>query len=74
MSAVTILVDAVRALPDRLRKALYVVYSLAVVVVGVLEILAVPTGQAAEVLAYLGIPLGLTAAANVQSSGVDHRA
>lgn len=48
-----------------LRKALYALLFVAGVVLGALKIAGVDTGAAAEVLAYVGAALGLTAASNV---------
>ena len=51
-------------LPAKVRKYVYAVYALAGVVVGALAVAGVEVGKAPDVLAYLGIALGLTAASN----------
>lgn len=51
-------------IPATARKWLYVAFAVAGLVLGVCQIIEVNTGKAAEVLAYLGIALGLTAASN----------
>lgn len=56
-----LLVDVI---PAKYRKYLYAAFALAVAVVQVLGMLDIDTGVANEVLAYIGIALGLTAAAN----------
>lgn len=54
--------------PARFRKYIYAAYSLAGVVVGVLAVADVNTGKAVEIIAYLGIAFGLTAASNTPSA------
>ena len=70
MSSVT---DALRAIPDGVRKGIYAAYAVAVLAVGGVQVYnaaldnAQPdwvTGTLA-VLAYLAVPFGITAAANV---------
>lgn len=53
-------------LTPAIRKYLYAAYGLAGLALGVLTIAGVSTGKTAEVLAYLGVALGLTAASNVK--------
>ena len=52
-------------LTPQIRKWVYAVYSLAVVVVGALAIGGVDVGKAPDVLTYLGGVLSVTAASNV---------
>ena len=51
-------------IPAKARKYVYAVYALAGVVIGALAIAGVDVGKAPDVLAYVGIALGLTAASN----------
>ena len=53
-------------LPTKVRKYLYAAYALAGVVLGALQLAEVNTGKTPEVLAYIGIALGATAASNVR--------
>lgn len=50
--------------PAHVRKYLYAAYALAGVIVGALAVAGVDVGKAPDVIAYLGIALGLAAAAN----------
>ena len=50
--------------PARYRKYLYAAYALAGIIVGVLAVAGVDVRTAPEVLAYLGVALGITAASN----------
>lgn len=52
-------------IPARYRRYVYAVYALAGLVVGALAVAGVDVGSAPDVLAYLGIGLGVTAASNV---------
>lgn len=64
-------------LPAAARKYLYAAFALAGLVVGALAIGGVDVRQAPDVLAYIGIALGLTAASNTPSVEPDegeHRA
>ena len=54
-------------LPAKYRRVAYGLYALAVVVVGALAVAGVGTGKALDVLAYLGVALGITAASNVDT-------
>lgn len=51
-------------LPAVWRKRAYAAYALAGVLVGALAVAGVDVGTAPDVLAYLGVALGLTAASN----------
>jgi hypothetical protein len=51
-------------LPAIWRKRLYALYALAGIVVGALAIAGLNVGKVPDVLAYLGVALGLTAASN----------
>ncbi len=50
--------------PARFRKYLYALYALAGLVTGALAVAGVDVGKTPDVLAYVGIALGLTAASN----------
>lgn len=54
--------------PAHVRKYLYALFALAGIIVGALNIADIDTGKAAEVIAYIGIALGITAASNVPAS------
>lgn len=54
----------VNVLTPAVRKYLYAAYALAGVILGACSVANVDTGKAADVLAYVGVALGLTAAAN----------
>lgn len=51
-------------IPARFRQYIYAAFALAGIVVGALAVAGVDVGKAPDVIAYLGIALGLTAAAN----------
>ena len=51
-------------IPAEYRKYIYAAFTLVGIVVGALNIAGVNTGAAVEVIAYLGVALGATAAAN----------
>lgn len=51
-------------IPAKARKYIYALFALAGVVIGALAIAGVDVGKAPDVLAYIGIALGLTAASN----------
>lgn len=51
-------------LTPTVRKYLYAAFALAGIVLGVCQIVGVETGKAADVLAYLGVVFGATAASN----------
>ena len=53
------------------RKWLYIIYSLAGVIVGALAVLDVDVQKAPDLLAYLGTALGLVAASNVPTPDTD---
>lgn len=55
-------------LTPTLRKYLYAAFALAGIVIGALAIAGVDVGKAPDVLAYVGIALGLTAASNVSNA------
>lgn len=56
-------------IPARFRKYLYAAFALAGSVVGALAVAGVDVGKAPDVIAYLGIAFGLTAASNVPDNG-----
>ena len=56
-------------IPTKYRQYVYAAFTLAGVVVGALNIAGVNTGAAVEVLAYLGVALGATAASNPTTEG-----
>lgn len=58
-------------LPAVWRKRMYLLFALAGVVVGALTVAGVEVGKAPDVLAYLGVALGLTAASNTTSGEED---
>lgn len=51
-------------IPAHVRKYVYAAYALAGVVVGAMAVAGLDVGKAPDVIAYLGIALGLAAAAN----------
>lgn len=51
-------------IPARYRRAVYALFSVAVVIVGALNAGGIDTGKATDVLTYLGGALGIMAAAN----------
>lgn len=51
-------------IPARFRKYVYAAFALAGLVTGALAIAGVDVGKTPDVLAYLGVALGLTAASN----------
>lgn len=55
-------------IPATGRKYVYALYALAGVIVGALAIAGVDVGKAPDVIAYLGIALGLTAASNTAAT------
>lgn len=59
----------VDVLTPQIRKYLYAALFLAGVVLGALKIAGVDTGATADVLAFVGAALGLTAASNVKPEG-----
>lgn len=65
MTPLSIITEALRAIPEWARRALLVTFALAVVTFGALQILDVNTGKMADVLVYLGGYLGVQSAANV---------
>lgn len=54
-------------LPARWRRRFYAAFSLAGITVGALAVAGVDVGTAPDVLAYLGVALGVTAASNTPS-------
>lgn len=58
-------------LSPRARKYLYALYALAGVIVGALAIADVDVQKAPDVLAYVGVALGFTAASNVPTPDTD---
>jgi hypothetical protein len=56
-------------LTPQVRKYLYAIYALAGLVLGALTIADVNTGKTSDILAYIGVALGLTAASNVKKKG-----
>jgi hypothetical protein len=66
MNPITVITEALQSLPPKLRKALYLLFALAVVgQVFVEEVLGHDTGKLSEVLLYIGPFIGFTGAANV---------
>lgn len=61
-------------IPASARKYLYAAYSLACLTSGALSIAGVNIGSAAEVLAYVGVGIGATAASNAKPAAARHRA
>lgn len=53
-------------LSPKIRQYLYAAYAVAGIVFGALTVAGVNTGKAADVLAYLAVALGATAASNVK--------
>lgn len=51
-------------IPAKVRKYIYALFALAGIVVGALAVAGQDVGKAPDVLAYLSIALGLTAASN----------
>jgi len=51
-------------IPAKARKYIYALFALAGVIIGALAIAGVDVGKAPDVLAYIGIALGFTAASN----------
>jgi hypothetical protein len=60
-------------IPAHVRKYVYAAYALAGVIVGALAVAGLDVGKAPDVIAYLGIALGLTAAANTPDRGDEVR-
>ncbi|WP_457203041.1 hypothetical protein [Nocardioides sp. HB32] len=58
-------------LPAAYRRYMYAIYTAAVIAVGALAVAGVSTGKAADVLAYLGGALALTAASNTNAGSDD---
>lgn len=58
-------------IPAKMRKYFYASYGMVAVVLGALQIAEVNTGKASEVLVYVGIALGFTAASNARSADGD---
>jgi hypothetical protein len=58
-------------LSPRARKYLYLTYSLAALIVGALAVADVNVQKAPDVIAYLGVALGLTAASNIPTPDTD---
>lgn len=56
-------------IPAKYRKYLYAAFALAGIVTGALAVAGVDVGRTPDVLAYLGIAFGLTAASNVPDNG-----
>lgn len=69
MSALTILTDALRAIPAPVRQGLLVVWALLVVAAGALRIADIDTGPLEPILLYVGGYLGAQSAANVHPDG-----
>ncbi|TIC78762.1 hypothetical protein [Nocardioides sp. GY 10127] len=61
----SILTDVI---PAKARKYVYLAFALAGIVVGALTVAGIDTGSAADVLTYVGVALGLTAASNTSTS------
>lgn len=57
-------------LTPKLRGYLYAAYALAGIILGALTIADVHTGKTADVLAYIGVALGATAASNASPTPV----
>lgn len=55
-------------IPAAARKYIYAAYALAGIIVGALAVAGIDVGKAPDVIAYLGIALGLTAAANTTTT------
>lgn len=68
MSPLSIISNALQSIPPIIRKVLLVVWALAVVGVGVAQIVGLDTGKTNDVLLYLGLYLGVQSAANVDTS------
>lgn len=68
MNPLTILTDFLQSIPAPIRKSLLVIWALAVVAVGVAQIVDYDTGKANDVLLYLGLYLGVQSAANVKTN------
>lgn len=56
--------NVLQNIPVKVRRWVYSLYSLAGVAVGALAVADVQVGKAPDVLAYLGVALGITAATN----------
>ncbi|WP_311209373.1 MULTISPECIES: hypothetical protein [unclassified Aeromicrobium] len=69
MTPFTILAGALQAVPPIVRQGLLVLWALAIVAVGGLEVADVATGKANDVLLYIGLYLGVQSAANVDTVG-----
>lgn len=57
-------------IPARFRRYVYAAYAVAGAVAGALVVAGVDVGKAPDVLAYLGIALGATAASNTTDDAV----
>lgn len=66
MTVLSILTDALQAIPPKVRQGLLVVFAAAVVVDGALQLSGVDTGSTDTVLLYVGGYLGVQSAANVK--------
>lgn len=73
MNPATIIAEALRSIPPKVRKALNLVYALVVVVVGVLALLEVDLDYAkvTAVLTVIGGYLGIQSGANVEKAPED---
>lgn len=60
-------------LPPKVRKYVYAAFALAGIIVGALAVAGVDVGKAPDVIAYVGIALGLTAASNTPAPEPQHR-
>lgn len=66
--------NVLQNIPVKVRRWVYSLYSLAGVVVGALAVADVQVGKAPDVLAYLGVALGITAATNAVETKPDDEA
>jgi hypothetical protein len=67
MNPISVIADALRSIPSRYRKAIYLAYALAVVGTGAAAVAHVDTGATADVLTYLAPFVGFTAASNTNA-------
>lgn len=63
----------VNVLPSKARKYLYAAFAAACLVVGALNVAQVNVGHAPEVLSYVGVAIGATAASNTVSAAKGQR-
>lgn len=67
MNPISVVAEALRSIPAGARKAIYLTYAVVFLTAGAAAVGGVDVGTAPAVLGYIGVALGFTAAANVDS-------